>query len=378
MSKKRQVLIAGMWLLAASRVLAQESGGDAAARQQALREEARVEQELAEATAEIESAAIEIEKAVRVDEAGNVDVEVEMRDAESRLADAARRVAELSMQRLPQLARHWTTEIDARPVLGITIRDRETGQPVEGVEVSGVTPGGAAGEAGLRAGDVIASINGTSLGADSAASANARLLDFMSGVEPGDVLEIEYLRNGTSGQVALEPRSAEPRFFGFHGPGPDFRVPMPPDAVAAPAVPPAVGNRFVFITEAGGLGDMEMVTLTKGLGRYFGTDEGLLVVRAPEDADTYKLEDGDVILNIDGREPKSVSHAVRILGSYQAGESLTIRIMRDRRARTLEIELPDERTGALGNGSGAVVVMQAPAATPAEPPAPVEPPPRTD
>lgn len=377
MSKKRQVLIAGMWLLAASRVLAQVSGGDAEARQQAPREEARIEQELAEATAEIESAALEIEKVVRLEEAGNLDVEVEMRDAESRLADAARRVAELSMQRLPQLARRWTTEIDVRPVLGITIRDRDTGQPVEGVEVSGVTPGGAAGEAGLRAGDVITSINGTSLGADSAASANARLLEIMSGVEAGDVLEIEYLRNGTSGRVALEPRSADPRFFGFRGPGSDFPVPMPPDAVAVAGVPPAVGNRFVFITEAGGLGDMEMVTLTKGLGRYFGTDEGLLVVRAPEDADTYKLEDGDVILNIDGREPKSVSHAVRILGSYQAGESLTIRIMRDRRARTLEIDLPDERTGALRNRSGAVV-MQATAAPPAEPPAPVEPPPRTD
>ena len=95
-----------------------------------------------------------------------------------------------------------------------------------------------------------------------------------------------------------------------------------------------------------GIGDMEMVSLTEGLGRYFGTDEGLLIVRAPENVDTYKLQDGDVILNIDGREPRSVSHALRILGSYQSGEALSIRIMRDKRARTLEIEIPDELTGA--------------------------------
>ena len=75
------------------------------------------------------------------------------------------------------------------------------------------------------------------------------------------------------------------------------------------------------------LGDMELATLTPRLGSYFGSDKGVLVVRAPAEG-ALKLEDGDVILAIDGREPTSGSHATRILGSYQPGEKVTLRVMR--------------------------------------------------
>lgn len=44
----------------------------------------------------------------------------------------------------------------------------------------------------------------------------------------------------------------------------------------------------------GPLTDMELVTLTPRLGSYFGTDQGVLVVRAPAGG-ALKLEDGDVI-----------------------------------------------------------------------------------
>jgi S1-C subfamily serine protease len=89
-----------------------------------------------------------------------------------------------------------------------------------------------------------------------------------------------------------------------------------------------------------GFGDMEMVKLTERLGSYFGTQTGLLVVRAPSNK-ALQLEDGDVILGIDGRTPNSVSHAMRILGSYQAGETLKVEIMRDQQKRTIEIDMPD-------------------------------------
>ena len=97
---------------------------------------------------------------------------------------------------------------------------------------------------------------------------------------------------------------------------------------------PFVGNSW---------GDMELVELNEGLGRYFGTDSGLLVVSAPK-SDAFKLQDGDVIQSIDGREPTSVGHALRILASYQAGEELELRIMRDKRRQTLSIEMPNDRT----------------------------------
>ena len=96
----------------------------------------------------------------------------------------------------------------------------------------------------------------------------------------------------------------------------------------------------------GQLGEMELATLTPQLGRYFGTDKGVLVVRAPKD---FKLEDGDVILAIDGREPSSGSHATRILSSYQPGEKIMIKVMRQQKTVNVETTLP-ERMSFTGSG----------------------------
>jgi S1-C subfamily serine protease len=84
---------------------------------------------------------------------------------------------------------------------------------------------------------------------------------------------------------------------------------------------------------------MELVALSEGLGGYFGTDEGLLVVRAPA-TDELGLEDGDVILEIGGRVPSSPQHAMSILRSFEPGERLELEIMRRQRREQLEYELP--------------------------------------
>ena len=75
-----------------------------------------------------------------------------------------------------------------------------------------------------------------------------------------------------------------------------------------------------------GFGEMDMVELNESLGRYFGTDSGLLVIKAPSD-NAYQLQDGDVIKNIDGRTPSDLRHAARILSSYESGESVNIEII---------------------------------------------------
>jgi hypothetical protein len=90
----------------------------------------------------------------------------------------------------------------------------------------------------------------------------------------------------------------------------------------------------------GPLMDMELATLTPRLGGYFGSDKGVLVLRAPTDG-ALKLEDGDVILAIDGRVPASGSHATRILASYQPGEKLTLRVLRQHKTLELEATVPE-------------------------------------
>jgi S1-C subfamily serine protease len=231
-------------------------------------------------------------------------------------------------------------------VLGVTIGNQDDeDEPVEGVRIRGVSPGGAADEAGLRADDIITSINGESLSADNADAATDKLLDFMQGVEAGDTLDVEYLRNGKSSEVELTPRPFDAHSFAFAWDGENFTAPDF-EVHVDPSVRGGLANKYIWIDHDGGFGSMEMVKLTERLGSYFGTDDGLLIVRAPNNED-LKLEDGDVLLNIDGREPTSVSHALRILGSYQAGETLEIEIMRDKRKRTLEIVMPDNRRSDL-------------------------------
>lgn len=329
-------------LLATAAVAAAQDDTSAADEQAAQSEERRLEREARAAERARRRAEQRFERAritaaraeeaeVRVEE-----IDAQMREAEERLAEAAARIAELSTRRLPQITSSIVDGMRGynRAVLGITL-DTEAGRgPVEGVTVAAVTPGSAASEAGLRAGDVITTVNRESLGADTDEEANARLVDFMAAVEEGDTLDIEYLRDGRSETVQVRPRRAAYSFA--------WRARSHP---AAPPAPPAPAV-FAFHAGIGTWGDMEMVSLTEDLGRYFGTDTGLLVVRAPADGN-MKLRDGDVIQSIGGREPSSVAHAMRILASYQSGEELHLEIMRDRKRQTIRIEMPGNRQSNL-------------------------------
>ena len=292
----------------------------------------------------------EAEEARRVAEQRRVEMKLEqaevreqMREAERQLAEAARQIAELSSQNLPRVMEFegdFVQRMD-KPRLGVTVGGSEEEGPVEGVNILGVTPGSAAADAGLRAGDVITSINGESLSGDRGGEAYRRLLDFMRGVEEGDKLDVEYLRDGNVGKVEVEPRIVEGRAYAWFGDSGNFTVPDVPDIHMSPEMVRKFRYAMPYLGHS--WGDMELVELNEGLGRYFGTDSGLLVVSAPK-SDAFKLQDGDVIESIDGREPNSVGHAMRILGSYQPGEELKLKIMRDKRRQTLSIEMPDNRS----------------------------------
>jgi S1-C subfamily serine protease len=103
---------------------------------------------------------------------------------------------------------------------------------------------------------------------------------------------------------------------------------------------------FNFFFGGGSMGDMQLVALSQGLGQYFGTDKGLLVVRAPQDS-KWQLKDGDVIVAIGGRDPGTPPHAMRILGSYGAGESVKLDIMRKGRPLSLSISLPKAKDDSM-------------------------------
>jgi S1-C subfamily serine protease len=123
----------------------------------------------------------------------------------------------------------------------------------------------------------------------------------------------------------------------------DMRI---PGASFAPHTMEKFKLQFAFPWGGSSWSSMELIELSAGLGKYFGTDTGLLVVSAPK-SEALELQDGDVIQSIDGREPTDIRHAMRILSSYKSGEKLKLGIMRDKKKRTLDVVIPEDRVGSL-------------------------------
>ncbi len=200
-----------------------------------------------------------------------------------------------------------------------------------GAKIEGVTPGGPAAKAGLKVGDIITKLNGTSLAGAKAedeeeSGPGNKLVELARGLEPGDTVQLEY-RRGSDGKKATLVAERLPL----------FRFPEPP-AMAMPRMP---DMNFEFFGSP--WGDLEVVSLNPDLGEYFGTKEGVLVVKAPADS-SLPLKGGDVILSIGGRKPTSPSHAMRILRSYEPRETVALDIMRKQKRVTVSWKVP-EREG---------------------------------
>ena len=251
------------------------------------------------------------------------DATSELQEAREALEEAAREVARLSAQAAgPVVSR---LRIIARPaVLGINIGDAENG-----VRVDGVTPGGPAAESGVVTGDIIIAMDGAELGGDSPAEL---LVGQMENVSPGDAVVLTIIRDGDEEEIEVIAGSSS-ALFGRDGSGErrfDFD-----DLIE---VRGEIGDRLRSFRRS--WGDMELVELTPELGAYFGTETGILVVRAPSDETLDVLMDGDVILQIGGRTPNGTAHALRILASFDSGETLELDIMRNQSRQTLEVEFP--------------------------------------
>jgi C-terminal processing protease CtpA/Prc len=260
-------------------------------------------------------------------------LEARLEAARERLEAAAAEVGELSAQLGETVAHRFAFMNEPRrSIIGVQL-DPTSGK--DGARVREVSPGGPAAQAGVRAGDVIVAVNGKETKGDSASREVVRL---MREVEPDSKVKLRVMRDGKPQEFEVTARAMARRFDFRTAPG--FDPPDPPDP-PDPAEPAFPAMPFDFMHGwRGGLSGMELATLTPGLGSYFGVDKGVLVLRAPSE-DSYKLKDGDVILSIDGREPTSGTHATRILRSYQPGEKLTLRIMRDRKAQNVEVTLPE-------------------------------------
>ncbi|HEY3786233.1 MAG TPA: PDZ domain-containing protein [Steroidobacteraceae bacterium] len=285
-----------------------------------------VEQATDKAAAAAAKAATAADKAVAAGEresrdANMKELDAQLQAARARLDQAAHEVADLSARMSGPLVEQFLTlgaDSYSRAIIGVQL-DPASGS--SGARIDDVSPGGPAAEAGLRSGDVIVSVNGTDVKGNDTAR---QVMHLMHAVTPDSKVKVRVLREGKPREFVISARRGI-ALGELHGP-----PGLPDGDLRLPEV-------MMFHRP---LAQMELATLTPQLGRYFGSDKGVLVVRAPRDSG-FKLQDGDVILAIDGREPTSGSHATRILGSYQPGEKISLKLMRDHKVMTVETTLPE-------------------------------------
>lgn len=350
----RCALVAALSLsvLPASVVAADAAAADQERRVREL--EDRVRQE--DARREMESRSRQQQEALR----GQQDSIRRLEEARARLEQQASEVARLSSELGRNYAWNFNTFTDSsRALLGVAV-DNASGNR-DGAVVRNVSPGGGAEAAGIKAGDVITALNGESLAKDGDPA--RALVEKMRSIEPDTRVKVDLLRDGRKMNLEVTARAA-PQAFAFAGPGVrveqlreqlgDLNERIRNERMRTAAPPPAGTVRvepgrgdgaqtFSFLLDAGNrFGGMEFATVSDRLGDYFGVDSGVLVVRAGADA-PYGLQDGDVILAIDGRTPTDAQHAGRILRSYQPGEKVKLRVQRDRKAIDLDAAAPGRR-----------------------------------
>lgn len=220
-----------------------------------------------------------------------------------------------------------------------------------GVRLQAVTPSGPADQAGLKGGDVLTKANGVALVSTRGRDANDLLTDQLRKLEDGDTLRVEYRRDGQTKTTNVVVKNLDAGAYVRISP----RIELTPDSdrsyfAVRPQVSVAAPLEFSGFLSSGWL-DVELTPVNPELGKYFGTTDGLLVVRAPKDQ-SLKLQGGDVILSIDGRKPESPSHAMRIFGSYSPGETMKLEVMRDKKRQTLSVTVPERHDGFLWNPGG--------------------------
>lgn len=89
------------------------------------------------------------------------------------------------------------------------------------------------------------------------------------------------------------------------------------------------------------LRQLKMVALSPELGRYFGSDSGVLILNAPED-NPFGLQVGDVVTKVDGSMIDSPKSLMVYMYSYAPGAKLVLKLMRDNKPLTLDLKMPEQ------------------------------------
>lgn len=266
-----------------------------------------------------------------------------------------------------------------RARLGVTVSLEPRVTDSVGAYLESVTPGGPAAKAGLQSGDLVTRLDGKSVHESGVKTTREQsapgvgLIELAAKLEPNDTITVNFAR-GDARRSASLVTGDEPIVWAGEGnvmrmlvPGgerifefPGLRLQPQIEIERGPRIESRVGpeRRMEILREpgewtvhlgGGALSDLELAPLNADLGGYFGTTEGVLVVKVA-DQSPLGLKAGDVILSVDGRKASNPNSLMRILHSYENGESLKFEVMRQKRRETV--------TGTMKSGGGGWDVVQ--------------------
>lgn len=280
--------------------------------------------------------------------------------AEIARAQAELRVAQEELERLSQrigvlaqkaaagaIERAYNAPPFARAAVGIVMAPDE-----DGVRLAAVTPGSPAAKAGLRGGDRLVRINGKEVGTGEASLDQARAL--IGELEEGDKVRIAYRRGDSTAEVELRAAML-PGLAWMHERGPLVPGDLPGFDGALPMLAPRVEIERAMIAPFAACGEdgcdfgwfshalrwrgLRLAEVDARLGRYFGVERGVLVLKA-EGKELARLEPGDVILAIEETSVRTPTDAMRVLGEAAAGKQVEIAVQRDHRQTSVALTVP--------------------------------------
>ncbi|MCL6713776.1 PDZ domain-containing protein [Pseudomonas sp. R2.Fl] len=318
----------------------------------------------------------------------------ELDAARAELQRAARRMAELS--RADEMAA-MRQRIERRPMLGVLLApDSRTG-----VRVTGVTPDSGAARVGLRSGDQLLKINGKAIagGTPEQRLENARAA--LSSLKVDVPVKISFQRDGGAHDVQVTPQAGRPVLVftddgstGERG----TRIVLSPEGEgfatvdnfdfgtfdfnpAELAITPDIQRELMRVRELTDCTDgkdclmprlaeayrwngLNLSSVDPQLGRYFGTDSGVLVLSTGPELEG--LQAGDVIRRIEGRDVATPREVMEALRGKPVDSAVKVEYLRDRRTATSSIRIP--RAMPLR-----IPAPPSPPAPPAAPPTPASP-----
>lgn len=207
-----------------------------------------------------------------------------------------------------------------------------------GVLVTGVADDGPAAEAGLEENDVILEWNGARL------ESEAQLRRILAETPAGRSATLEIFRNGSTRSIDVELGQREGLGRAFfrsewdESAARDLLENLDDMNVRIERMP------AVFMSMRGGRLGVGIQSLEPQLADYFGLGDrsGVLITTVREDSPAASggLKAGDVILAVDGEVVEDPGDVSRLVWGADAGP-VTLRVLRDRKERTLTVELPE-------------------------------------